>query len=163
MESGDSWAAAALFRLCAGTGVDSERAVSKSSQGANPPQSAADEPVPAYHAQAPQGALPATMNPEFFPDPVVQNAYRDRPRRSRRRCTSSPAIAIATAARDTAACSIASPANTARDATSASMRISTATSNPGKARPPRRFGPASSKADWQSVDITKYQQPLPAK
>src|SRR2546430_9122962 len=34
----------------------------------------------------------------------------------------------------------------ARDATSASMRISTATSNPGKARPPRRFAQASSKA-----------------
>src|SRR6266566_2617281 len=75
------------------------------------------------------------------------------PRRSRRRCTSSPAIAIATAARDTAACSIASPANTARDATSASMRISTATSNPGKARPLRRFERVSSKASgsrWTS-------------
>jgi len=34
-----------------------------------------DADVPAYHAQPPQGALPATMNPEEFADPVVKNAY----------------------------------------------------------------------------------------
>src|SRR6266566_1483761 len=67
--------AAALFGFALGLVLIPEQAASESSQGANPPQSAADEPVPAYHAQAPQGALPATMNPEFFPDPVVQNAY----------------------------------------------------------------------------------------
>jgi hypothetical protein len=45
-------------------------------QGASsrsPQDSAAD--VPAYHSQTPQGALPATMNPEEFADPVVKNAY----------------------------------------------------------------------------------------
>ena len=31
--------------------------------------------VPAYHAQPPQGALPSTMNPGEFADPVVKNAY----------------------------------------------------------------------------------------
>ena len=67
--------AAALFGFALGLVLIPERAASESSQGANPPQSTADEPVPAYHAQAPQGALPATMNPEFFPDPVVQNSY----------------------------------------------------------------------------------------
>lgn len=40
------------------------------------PQSNATEPVPAYHDQAPQGALPATMGPDSFPGNVVaQNAY----------------------------------------------------------------------------------------
>jgi hypothetical protein len=37
------------------------------------PQSATD--VPAFHAEAPAGALPATMSPDNFSDPVVQNAY----------------------------------------------------------------------------------------
>jgi len=50
-------------------------AASRSSQGMNPPQAGADEAVPAYHAQAPQGALPTTMAPELFSDPMVQNAY----------------------------------------------------------------------------------------
>jgi Protein of unknown function with PCYCGC motif len=52
-----------------------QRAASKSPQGADSPQSAAAEPVPAYHAQPPQGALPATLDPELFPDPLAQNAY----------------------------------------------------------------------------------------
>ena len=38
------------------------------------PQTGADE-VPAYHAKAPEGELPATMNPEEFNNPVVRNAY----------------------------------------------------------------------------------------
>lgn len=37
------------------------------------PQSAND--VPAFHNEAPAGALPATMSPDNFSDPVVQNAY----------------------------------------------------------------------------------------
>ena len=39
------------------------------------PQEAPDDSVPAFHAQSPQGELPATMNPKAFPNPVVQNAY----------------------------------------------------------------------------------------
>ncbi len=45
-------------------------------QGASsrsPQDPAAD--VPAYHSQPPQGALPSTMDPKEFPDPVVKNAY----------------------------------------------------------------------------------------
>src|SRR5206468_9826620 len=52
-----------------------QRAASQSPQGTDSPQSAADESVPAFHAQAPRGELPATMDPELFADPVVQNAY----------------------------------------------------------------------------------------
>ena len=39
------------------------------------PQSSADESVPAYHAQAPEEELPATMDPALFTEPIVQNAY----------------------------------------------------------------------------------------
>jgi len=37
------------------------------------PQSADD--VPAFHNEAPTGALPATMTPDNFSDPLMQNAY----------------------------------------------------------------------------------------
>jgi Protein of unknown function with PCYCGC motif len=52
-----------------------QQAASKSPQDATPPQSTAADAVPAYHAQAPRGELPATMSPDLFTDPVVQNAY----------------------------------------------------------------------------------------
>jgi hypothetical protein len=42
---------------------------------ANAPRSQADDAVPAYHGQAPKGDLPATMSPELFSNPIVQNAY----------------------------------------------------------------------------------------
>ena len=34
-----------------------------------------DEPLPAYHAQAPTAALPDTMDPAQFENPVIKNAY----------------------------------------------------------------------------------------
>src|SRR2546423_14079616 len=34
-----------------------------------------NEPTPAYHAQVPQGALPETMDPAAFNNPIVQNDY----------------------------------------------------------------------------------------
>jgi Protein of unknown function with PCYCGC motif len=65
--------AAALVGIALGLVLVPQEAASKSPQ--NGPQSSADESVPAYHAQAPKGELPATMNPDLFTDPVVQNAY----------------------------------------------------------------------------------------
>src|SRR6267378_656949 len=57
---------AALSSLALTLAFLPERAASGSPEGMSMPQSGAEEPVP---------ALPATMNPEFFSDPVVQNAY----------------------------------------------------------------------------------------
>ena len=34
-----------------------------------------DEPTPAYHSQVPAGALPQTLDPASFENPIVQNAY----------------------------------------------------------------------------------------
>ena len=50
-------------------------ASSGSSQEGSAPQAAADDSIPAYHAQAPKGELPETLNPENFPNPLVKNAY----------------------------------------------------------------------------------------
>jgi len=65
----------ALFGFALGLVFVPQQAASSSPQSADSSQSAADEPVPAFHAQAPQGEMPATMDPGVFTDPVVQNAY----------------------------------------------------------------------------------------
>jgi hypothetical protein len=40
------------------------------------PPFASEEPVPAFHTQVPGGPLPDTLDPELFTNYVVQNAYR---------------------------------------------------------------------------------------
>ena len=50
-------------------------AASGSSQQGSSTEEGADNDVPAYHAQAPKGGLPETMNPDLFSQPMVKNAY----------------------------------------------------------------------------------------
>ncbi len=66
---------AVLFAVALGLAFLPQLAASSSSQGMAMPQTATDDSVPAYHPNPPQGTLPATMNPELFTDPIVQNAY----------------------------------------------------------------------------------------
>jgi len=65
----------ALFGFAFGLVVAPQLASSKVAQEPDAAPSASYLDVPAYHAQAPKGVLPATMNPVLFTDPVVQNAY----------------------------------------------------------------------------------------
>jgi Protein of unknown function with PCYCGC motif len=62
------FACATLVGFALGSLFFAQRASSRS-----PQDPVADQP--AYHAQPPQGALPSTMNPGEFADPVVKNAY----------------------------------------------------------------------------------------
>jgi hypothetical protein len=67
-----------LFGLAMGLALLPQRAASRSPESLRDmgvPQAGASEPTPAFHAQAPQGALPPTMDPSLFTDPVIQNAY----------------------------------------------------------------------------------------
>ena len=64
-----------LVGLALGLALAPQQASSKASQGTTAAQSETNEPVPAYHAQAPQGELPETMNPELFSNITVKNAY----------------------------------------------------------------------------------------
>lgn len=50
-------------------------AASRSGQSMDQSAPASTEPVPAFHAQAPSGALPPTMDPSLYSDKLVSNAY----------------------------------------------------------------------------------------
>ena len=67
--------ATALFCLAFGVVLVPEQAASESPQDQNSLPTGPAEPVPAYHAQAPRGELPETVDPGLFPETVVQNAY----------------------------------------------------------------------------------------
>ena len=65
-----------LFGLALGLMLAPQHAASRSPQGMLGMQhDAANEAVPSYHAQVPQGALPATMSASLFPDRLVANSY----------------------------------------------------------------------------------------
>ncbi|PYU76984.1 MAG: hypothetical protein DMG49_00430 [Acidobacteria bacterium] len=154
--------AAVLFGFGFGLVLVAERAASSSPQGANSPPSATGEPVPAYHAGAPQGALPQTMNPELFPDPMVQNAYAIAAKIKKTlyqqpcychcdRNQGHGSLLDCFASKHGAGCNICIDEDF----------YSYEQSRKGKTAAQIRAGII--KGDWQSVDPTKYQQPLPAK
>jgi hypothetical protein len=59
---------AVLCGLALATAIVAPRAVSRPGHGA-------EEPVPAFHTEAPKGQLPETLKPSEFTEVVVQNAY----------------------------------------------------------------------------------------
>jgi hypothetical protein len=156
------WSGAVLFAIAAGLALLPQHAVSRTSSGTNPSQSAPDEPIPAFHAQAPQGELPATMNPELFTDPVAQNAYTVAARIKKTlyrepcychcdRSQGHGSLLDCFASKHGAGCNIC----IAEDFYAYEQ------SRNGKTAAQIRAGII--KGEWQSVDFTKYQKPLPAK
>lgn len=59
---------AILCGAALGLAIAAPKAASRAAQ-------TADEPVPAFHSEAPHGQLPQTLSPSEFNDVVVQNAY----------------------------------------------------------------------------------------
>jgi hypothetical protein len=154
--------AATLFVFALGLVVVPPQAASSWPQDANAPTSTADLDVPAFHAQAAKGDLPATMSPDLFTDPVVQNAY-------------------AVAAKVKSAlyqqpcychCDRSQGHKSLLDCFASKHGSGCGTciyedfytyeqSRKGKTAAQIRAGII--KGEWKTLDATKYQQPLPAK
>jgi len=139
-----------------------ERAASGSSAGQGTPQSGANEPVPAYHNQASPGALPSTMNPAFFSDPFVQNAYTVAARIKKTlyqqpcychcdRSQGHGSLLDCFASKHGAGCNIC-----ISEDFYAYEQL-----RKGKTAAQIRAGIIQ--GEWQSVDLAKYRKPLPAK
>ena len=153
--------AAALLGFALGLVLVPQQAASQSSQDSNSLPTGPDEQVPAFHKQAPQGELPATMNPDLFTDAVVQNAY-----------------AVAAKIKKTlyqqpcyCHCDHSQGHKSLLDCFASKHGSECGTciyedfytfeqSRKGKTAAQIRAGII--KGEWKSVDATKYQKPLPA-
>ena len=123
---------------------------------------AAEEPIPAFHAQAPKGELPATMSPGLFADVVVQNAYVIAARIKKTlyqepcycHCDQSQghgSLLDCFVSRHGSGCEIC-------------MREDFyAYEQSAKGKTGAQIRDAIIKGEWQSVDMTKYQKRVPAK
>jgi hypothetical protein len=153
---------AILFGLAFGLVLVPRQVASKTLQEAALPQSAADDAVPAYHGQAPKEELPATMDPELFSDPVVQNAYTVAAKIKKvlyqqpcychcDRSQGHQSLLDCFASKHGSGCGTC----IYEDLYSFEQSVK------GKSAPQIRAGIV--KGEWKSVDATKYRQPLPVK
>ena len=126
------------------------------------PQGVPEESVPAFHTEAPQGALPSTMSADNFSDPVVQNAYTVAARLKKvlyqepcychcDRSQGHGSLLDCFASKHGAGCDICVREDL----------YSYEQTRKGKTAIQIREGII--RGDWQSMDISKYQSPLPAK
>jgi hypothetical protein len=142
--------------LCAlGMAIVPQRAASQSVQSA-------EEPVPAFHSQPPQGQLPETLSPSQFANVVVQNAYILAARVRRvlyqqpcychcDRSQGHASLLDCFASKHGAGCGVCM-----REAI-----YSYEQSNKGKTAAQIRAG--IERGEWQQVDMSKYQTPVAAK
>jgi len=139
-----------------------EYAATRSLENRNMAQSGGNEPVPAYHNQVPAGTLAATMNPEFFTDPGVQNAYTVAARIKKTlyqqpcychcdRSMGHGSLLDCFASKHGSGCNICMSEDF----------YAYEQLRKGKTAAQIRAGII--RGDWQSVDLTKYQKPLPTK
>lgn len=144
--------------LCAaglGAAIAAPRATSRVAQ-------ATEEPVPAFHDQAPRGQLPRTISPTEFSDIVVQNAYILAARVKKilyqqpcychcDRSQGHKSLLDCFASKHGAGCGVCM-----REAV-----YSYEQSRQGKSAAQIRAG--IERGEWHQVDMTKYETPLPSK
>jgi hypothetical protein len=153
---------AALFGFAFGLVLIPQQAASKGSQGTNPPQTTGDESVPAYHAQAPQGQLPATMNPDLFTDPVVQNAYAVAAK-IKKALYQQPCYCHCDRSQGHKSLLECFASKHGSGCGTCIYEDFYTFEQLSKGKSAAQIRAAIIKGEWKSVDATKYQQPLPAK
>jgi hypothetical protein len=152
---------ATLFSLALGLILVPQQAASRSPQEAGAAQSAADETVPAFHPQPPQGELPATMDPAVFNEPILQNAYAAAAK-IKKTLYQQPCYCHCdrshghTSLLDCFASKHGSGCGTCLYEDFYSYEQSQ------KGRSAAQIRAGIIKGEWKTVEITKYQKPLPA-
>jgi hypothetical protein len=125
-------------------------------------QDANAESVPAFHSSVPEGQLPATLSPSQFSEPVAQNAYRLAAHIKKvlyqqpcychcDRSQGHGSLLDCFVSKHAAVCGVCE-----REDFYAYEQ-----SHKGKTAAQIREGIV--RGDWQAVDVTKYESPMPAK
>jgi hypothetical protein len=125
-------------------------------------QADADDATPAFHAQPPTDALPSTMSPDTFSDPVVQNAYTVAAR-VKKVLYQEPCYCHCDRSQGHASlldCFVSKHGSGCQICVREDL-YSYEQSRKGKTPAQIRDGIIG--GEWQSVDIGKYQTPLPPK
>ena len=122
----------------------------------------AEEPVPAFHNEAPQGQLPATLSPSQFTTVVVQNAYI-LAARVKKILYQQPCYCHCDRSQGHTSLldCFASKHGSGCDVCMREAIYSYEQSHKGKTATQIRAG--IERGEWQQVDMSKYQTPVAAK
>jgi Protein of unknown function with PCYCGC motif len=153
--------AAALLGFALGLVLVPQQAASQSSQDSNALPTGPDEQVPAFHKQAPQGELPATMNPDLFTDAVVQNAYAVAAK-IKKTLYQQPCFCHCDRSQGHKSLLDCFASKHGSGCGTCIYEDLYAFEQSGKRKTAAQIRAGIIKGEWKSVDAAKYQKPLPA-
>jgi len=144
-----------LFGLALFIASVPQRAASRAGQEATPEQ------VPAYHAAAPKGQLPATLSPTLFDNVVVQNAYL-LAARVKKLLYQQPCYCHCDRSQGHASLLDCFAGKHAAECTVCIREGFYTYEQSRKNKTAAQIREGIEHGEWQQVDITKYATPLPA-
>lgn len=118
--------------------------------------------IPAYHAQPPQGPLPATMSPQEFPDPVVQNAYTVAAR-VKKALYQQPCYCHCDRSQGHESLLDCFASKHGSGCGTCILEAFYTYEQTRKGKTPSQIREGIERGEWKTVDLNKYQKPLPAK
>lgn len=136
--------------------------VASSNSAASQPQQPATEAIPAFHDAPPTGPLPDTLSPALFNDTLAQNAYTIAARIKKvldqqpcychcDRSQGHTSLLDCFTARHAAVCG------------TCEREDFYAYEQTHKGKTPEQIRDAIEHGEWEKLDVTKYQSPLPVK
>ena len=134
----------------------------RSTSNASAAQSGSEESVPAYHAQAPKDALPATMDPSLFPQAGVSNAYAVAAR-VKKILYQEPCYCHCDRSQGHGSlldCFVSKHGSGCNICMGEDFYVY---EQSRKGKTPAQIREGIVKGEWQSVDLSKYASPLPLK
>ena len=127
----------------------------------DPQAAASEDAVPAFHAEAPHDALPATMGADNFSDPVVQNAYTVAAR-VKKVLYQEPCYCHCDRSQGHGSlldCFVSKHGSGCQICVREDLYTYEQTR---KGKTPAQIREGIMRGEWQSVDTSKYQTPVPA-
>ena len=151
-----------LFGVAAGLTLVSQGAASGAPQQETNTAQSEESDVPAFHAQAPKGELPETMNPELFSQPIVQNAYA-LAAKIKKTLYQQPCYCHCDRSKGHTSLLDCFASEHGSGCGTCIYEDLYAYEQVHKGKTAKQIREGIIKGEWKSVDAAKYQQPLPTK
>ena len=124
------------------------------------PQNPGADPVPAYHARPPEGPLPPTMSPGLFTDPVIRNAYAAAAR-VKKVLYQQPCYCYCDRSQGHGSLLDCFANKHGSECETCILEALYTYEQSRKGKTPAQIREGIESGDWRSVDLFKYQKPIP--